>query len=69
MLMLDVLVQPPFVTDHLRTFVPVPNAVTVLADNVGFVMAPLPDISDQVPIPEVGEVAARTVVGELIHNV
>ena len=68
-LILEELVQPPLLTVHLKILVPVPNAVTVLAAKPGLVIVPVPETNDQVPIPEVGEVAANTVVGVLAQIV
>ena len=59
----------PFETRHCRILVPVASAVTVVAARPGFVIVPVPEITDQVAVPNVGVIAARVVLGELIHNV
>lgn len=70
MLMVDVLEpQAPFAIVHCKIFKPDANAVTLLVSSVGVVTVPLPAITDHVPIPTRAVLPARTVVGELTHNV
>ena len=69
-LMVEELVpQPPPLIVHCKTLIPRPNPVTELVANVGVVMVPVPDITDHVPAPLVGVLAAKTVVGLLMHRV
>lgn len=46
--------QTPLLMLHWNILVPTPNAVTVVAANVGAVMVPLPLTKDHNPVPTVG---------------
>lgn len=56
-------------TDQLRIFRPTLRLVTALVGELGATMVPVPVWNDQVPIPPVGVIAARLVLGELIQIV
>lgn len=59
----ELLEQPPLVSFHCKILVPTLRLVTEVLERLGAVSVPLPTITDQVPIPMVGELPARTVVG------
>ena len=67
--MLDVLKQPPLLSRHCKTLFPTPKFVAELLKDPGVVIVPVPETTDQVPIPKVGALAARTVVGVLTQSV
>ena len=70
MLIVELLVpHPPPLIVHCKTFTPSPKPVTELVASVGVVIVPLPEITDQVPAPLVGVLAAKTAVGLLIQTV
>lgn len=70
MLIVELLVpQPPPLIVHCNTLTPNPRPVTLLVASVGVVTVPLPEITDQVPVPLVGVLAANTAVGLLIQTV
>ena len=60
---------PALVMLHCKTFVPKLKFVTVLFAARELVIIPVPDITDHVPTPVVGVLAASVAVGELIHTV
>jgi len=55
----DDAVQGLFEIVHLKTFVPVGNAVTPEVFNVGFVIVPPPETSVQLPVPTAGLLPAK----------
>ena len=60
---------PADVIDHCKMFVPKERFVTVLFAARELVITPVPDITDHVPTPVVGVLAANVAVGELIQTV
>jgi hypothetical protein len=54
---------------HLRTVVPVDIEVNELVGDKELEIVPIPEMTDQVPIPALKELAAKTVVGLLIQSV
>ena len=69
-IVLDVLEQvPALVMLHCKTFVPKLKLVTVEFAASELVMIPVPVITDQVPVPVVGVLAASVALGELIQTV
>jgi hypothetical protein len=69
MSMVEVLTHPPFEIAHCKILVPTPSAVTDVVARVGFDTTPVPEMIDQVPIPALGEFAAKLVIGEDAHKV
>lgn len=59
----------PLVTDQVRMLLPPPRAVTVLTADCELVMAPLPVVIDQVPVPISGGMAPSVVEPELMQSV
>jgi hypothetical protein len=62
------LIHPPLLIDHLTIFVPVPRPVIVLAANVGFVIEPVPETNDQLPMPNVAVLPVSVAIGAEIHT-
>lgn len=59
--------QTPFTIVHSKIFNPAPRPVTEDVANVGVVIVPLPEITDQVPVPTSGVFPVRAKVGVLIQ--
>jgi hypothetical protein len=66
MVTLEESAQVPLVIFHLKTFAPVPKAVTVVVGLVGVVIVPLPLTNDQVPVPTEGVFAAMVAVAHTV---
>lgn len=60
---------PLFVMLHCKIFEPSPNPVTAVFGDKLFVIVPVPEIKDQVPMPEIGVLPDKVVEGFKMHNI